>query len=162
MSRLVVLLTAVLAAAFVLASGASLPATVVSHFDASGQPDGTAAKRGFLVGMASITSVLPLFVWWMQVRSIRSGKVRIPNRDYWFAAGRRPSSERWLRGHAACFSVATTLFLCFVFWLVVRANAQGAAARLDGSLFWPALVAYVGVALAWALAPRLRFRDRDR
>jgi hypothetical protein len=111
----------------------------------------------FLAGMAAVVGVVPVLVWWLQERAIRTGKVKIPNAGYWLGSARRSATERWLRTHTAVFCIVTTLFLAYVFWLVVQAN-QVVPPALPAGHIWPALIAYVLSALVWAVVPHVRFR----
>jgi len=159
MPRFIVIAAAAIGMIFVFLLGSQLPDTVASHFSASGKPDGSASREFFVVGMAVLNGAVPVLMWWLQDRAIRQGKARVPNRDFWFSAERRQAAVGWLRGHAAVFSVATTVFLSFVFWLVVRANTKEPA-ELEVSLLWPVLAAYIAGAVAWSIAPHVRFRAK--
>ena len=158
MPRLVVLITAALGATFVLALGATLPGVVVSQFGLSGQPTSTMARGPFVALMAVLTAGVPVLSYWLQARKAAAGSAKIRHAAHWFAAGRREATVRWLGWHAALFSVATTVFMGFVFWLVASAHAGGALPTLPQFAFTAGLVAYLVFTVAWVTALHLRFR----
>ena len=160
MPRFIVIATALIGMIFVILLGSQLPDTVASHFGASGKPDGSASREFFVIGMAVLNGAVPALIWWLQDRAIRHGNAKVPNREFWFSAERRQAAVAWLRGHAAFFSVATSVFLSFVFWLMVRANKHEPG-EFEVSLLWPALAAYIAGTVAWAIAPHVRFRAKS-
>jgi hypothetical protein len=151
---------AVLSLILVFVLGGQLPTTVASHFGASGKPDGHASRELFVFVMAGLNCAVPVLIWWLQDRAIRSGKPKIPNPEFWLSAERKQATHAWLHRHAAVFPVATTLFLSFVFWLVVHANMQEPV-ELKLSLLWPALALYIAGAVAWSIAPHVRFGTKS-
>lgn len=157
MHKPIVLLTALCGVAFVLALGTQLPAVVASHFGPSGQPDGSMSRTTFVGLMAVLVGLLPILIWWIQYRSATSGRANIAHREYWFAAERRESTHRWLSAHAAIFSVVTTVFLCFDYWLVVVAHRSPEVA-LPSGVFWTAVALYLVFTGGWAYALHARFR----
>jgi hypothetical protein len=120
------LATLVLAVAFVFATGSSLPPVVAAHFTAGGGANGfmpLGTYRRFtitlLLGLpllitliSSLTSVLP------------PNFINLPNREYWLAPERQAETLRYLRKTGSRFGIILAVFLCFVHWLVVQANAH--------------------------------------
>lgn len=156
MHRLVVLAIALVAAVFIVGTGAHLPDVVASHFSASGKADGFLPRTPFVILMVVLASGLPPFTWWLQVRQAHNSSAKIANASFWFAAERRASTVRWLSGHAAVFSAATSAFICYVFWLVYLANSsQG---TLPTFLFFSGLAVYLVFTVLWVLAMKRRFR----
>jgi hypothetical protein len=155
MHRLVVFGTAILAAAFIVAMGMQLPEVVASHFSAGGKPDASLSRAPFVALMSLLAAVLPPTVWWLQVWQASRGAPKIPSAAYWLSAERRASTLHWLSGHAAVFSVTTSLFLCWVFWLVVKANTS-ATSSLSLASFYGALLIYLLFTSAWVAALYLR------
>lgn len=156
MQKLVVQISAAAGVAFVLVLAGQLPEHVTSHFSASGRADGY-MPRGLFVIMVVSAGLVPLLTWWHQERAIRNGWAKVPNAGTWLAPEHRQSTERWLQRHAAVFSVCTTLFLAYVYWLVVQANRANPAS-LPVERLWPVLLLYLGAAAVWAAAPFIRFR----
>lgn len=156
MQRLVVQISAAAGVAFVLILASQLPEHVTSHFSASGRGDGY-MPRGLFVIMAAAAGLVPFFTWWHQEHAIRNGSAKVPNAGTWLNPEHRQSTERWLSRHAAVFAVCTTLFLAYVYWLVVKANRVNPA-TLPVRRLWPVLLLYLGSAAVWAVAPFVRFR----
>ncbi len=119
---LVVLLA--IAAVFILLSGRSLPPVVASHFAASGRPDGFMPRTAYLGLMLFITVAVPLLLalGLSSVRFVPPRYFSLPNREYWLAPERRDETFAFIHGHGMYLSALLTAFLCFVHWLVVRAN----------------------------------------
>jgi hypothetical protein len=84
----------------------------------------------FIVFVSSVTSVLP-------VRFIN-----LPNREYWLAPERQAETLFYLRNQGIRFGIILTLFLCFVHWLVVEANAHSPA-LFPESLFFIGMAAFL-------------------
>jgi hypothetical protein len=95
--------------------------------------------------LTSITSLLP-------VRFIN-----LPNREYWLAPERQADSLAYLRAHGMRFGVLLVVFLCFVHWLVVRANAQSPALFPESMFFAGMAVFLLGLVL-WLGALVVHFR----
>ena len=153
------LLIAVLAAVFVWLTSRGLPSVVASHFDAAGVANGFMTRNfyawfmlAFVVGLPLLLSLLPNLVF-------RSEKIRInlPNREYWLAPERRRETHDFLCRHNSRFGVLLTLFLCYVHWLVLRANAV-APPRLPSMPFIIGLALFGVLSVVWVAALLVRFR----
>ncbi|MBI3156750.1 MAG: DUF1648 domain-containing protein [Burkholderiales bacterium] len=161
--RALVLTVALAAAVAVLGSAGDLPDRVASHFGVSGRADGFMPREFFLALMTLTASVLPAALWFLQVGSARRGRVRIPHAAHWLAPPQRSRTLAYLEWHAAAFSVVLAAFMVFVHWRVVLAHADGGAPpRLAPGPFFIGLGVFLVFTLAWALAPRRRFRVRPR
>lgn len=161
--RALVLTVALAAAVTVLGSAGDLPDRVASHFGLSGRADGFMPREVFLALMTLTASALPAALWFLQVGSARRGRVRIPHAAHWFAPPQRSRTLAYLEWHAAAFSVALAAFMVFVHWRVVLAHAdEGAPPRLAPGPFFIGLGVFLVFTLAWALAPRRRFRALPR
>lgn len=156
MHKFIVFGAAVLAVAFIVAMGVQLPELVASHFDSSGKPNVIMARAPFVTIMAFAAGVLPVFTWWLQVHQARNDSAGIRNAAYWFSPERRAETRHWISGHAAVFSVVTTLFLCFVYGLVYFANTS--SRLLPTAPFLTGLVIYLLFVAAWVVALHVRFR----
>ena len=86
-------------------------------------------------------------------------RINLPNRDYWLAPERRDQTIAYLRTLLARFSAALVVFLCYVHWLVVRAN-EVQPAHLSNSAMFAGLGAFVVFALIWTRLLLRRFRSR--
>jgi uncharacterized membrane protein len=162
MPRSIVLICAALGALLVLWMGASLPPTVASHFGSSGTPDARMPKGAFIALCASMVAALPVVVWWFQTRAAARGKAAVPHAAHWFSTDRCDRTRRFLQAHAAWFAVALCAFLCWNFWLVVRAHpATGGPGALSMSAFFAGLLVFGLFTGIWVVALYVRFHHAD-
>ena len=147
------------AAGFVWMTSDSLPAVVASHFGASGTAGAFMPREAYVRFMLVFVVGLPLFIVGLTSLTLGSPRARInvPHRDYWLAPERREETISFLRLHMVRFGAMLVVFLCFVHWLVVRAN-ESQPVRLENRWFIGGLVVFVVFALAWAKALFSRFR----
>lgn len=157
MLRFIVPAVCALGVVFVVLLGTALPEIVASHFGLSGRPDGFMPRSVFVALMAALVGGVPLLVWWLQLRSIRSGRLRIPHGDFWRSPAQLSSTDLWLSRHAAAMAIGTTVFLCSVYAMVVAANRGPVVALGDASL-WLALIGYMAFTGLWVLRLHRRFR----
>ncbi|MGC4077205.1 MAG: DUF1648 domain-containing protein [Rubrivivax sp.] len=157
MLRFIVPAVCALGVVFVLLLGTALPEVVASHFGPSGRPDGFMPRSVFVALMAALVGGVPLLVWWLQLRSIRSGQLRIPHGDFWRSPAQLASTDIWLSRHAAAMAIVTTVFLCSVYAMVVAANREPVVA-LGAVPLWLALIGYVAFTGLWVLRLHRRFR----
>jgi len=153
------LLLVAFAAAFVWMTSDSLPAAVASHFGASGVADGFMPRDGYVRFMLAFVVGLPLFIVGLTTITLGSPRARInvPHREYWLAPERREETVAFLRLHTVRFGAMLLVFLCFVHWLVVRAN-QSQPVQLENRWFIGGLVLFIISALVWTKALFDRFR----
>jgi len=151
---------AVCAAAFIWLSGRALPERVAAHFDAAGAVNGYLPRGPYLIATIVLAVVLPLLlVTVSQVGVGRPGaRINLPNRDYWLAPERRDATIQYLRNWMARFAMLLALLVCFVHWLVVRANAMPASPHLSNSAFYGALVVFGTLMVLWIRGLFVRFR----
>ncbi len=112
-------------AAFVWLSSSALPEVVASHFGANGAANGfmprgmyVAILLALVLGVPSLLALLPGALAGQGGRNLN-----IPNREYWLAPERRESTVAFVAAHGRWFAAAVAVFLAYVHWLVVRANA---------------------------------------
>lgn len=147
------------AAAFVMVTSRSLPIVVASHFGPGGSPNGFMAHKSYVRFMLAFVVVLPLLLnlTAIAVARLPVRLVNIPHREYWLAPERRAQAVATLQGLMRLFAVLLVAFLCYVHWLVVRANAT-LPPRLDGGAFAAGLGAFMVALIAWIVTLRRRFR----
>jgi hypothetical protein len=126
---------------FVLVTGDFLPPVVASHFVVGGAANGFVPRATYLRFMVALVICLPLlFALLASITSLLPVRfINLPNREYWLAPERQADSLAYLRNHSARFGVLLVVFLCFVHWLVVKANS------LSPALF-PELMFFLGMA----------------
>jgi hypothetical protein len=148
----------VVAGAFLLATGLTLPPQVASHFDGSGAANGFMSRSGYITFMVIVVVGLPaLFVLAQRLlHALAPRYLNVPHREYWLAPERREATILFMEGYLLRFAWALVLFLCVVHWSVVDAN-RIQPPRLSPALFFPALVAFLLFALWWAVELYRRF-----
>ncbi len=138
------------AAGFVWLTSSRLPALVASHFAGSGTANGFMPHGAYVWLMLGLIVALPATLVLLTSLSIASPNARInlPNKDYWLAPERRGETIDHLRSGMRLVGIMLVVFLCYVHWLVVLANAVQPA-RLANSWFIGGLVVFVATLLAW-------------
>jgi uncharacterized membrane protein len=156
-------LLVVCCAAFVWRTSASLPLVVASHFGASGAANGSMSRDLYVRFMLAIVIGAPVLL--VVVSHLATGgsgaRINLPNRDYWLAPERREQTISYLRTHLTRFSAVLAVFLCYVHWLLVRAN-QVQPAQLSNRAMWAGLGALLVFALIWTRRLVRRFSNRGR
>ena len=144
------LVTLLLAVVFVVATGGSLPPVVASHFIAGGVANGFMPRATYLRFMTALLVGLPLLIALLSsvMAILPINRINLPNREYWLAPERRRDTLAYLRKHGIHFGFILTLFLCFVHWLVVRANAFSPP-RFPESLFFIGVAAFLLALAVW-------------
>jgi uncharacterized membrane protein len=148
-------------AVFVWLTAAALPPVVASHFDASGVANGAMPRSFYTRFMLALMIGLPvLFAVISRAIAMPGARINLPNRDYWLAPERRDQTISYLRTHLARVSMVLVVFLCYVHWLVVRANAVQPP-HLSNRAILVALGALLVFALIWTRLLVRRFSNRD-
>ena len=149
------------ALAFIWWTGQQLPELVASHFDGAGVANGHMPKGPYLTIMLIITAVVPLLTAVLPTLALRNAAARInvPNRSYWLAPERRADTVRFLSRQMAVFSGLVIVFLCYVQWLVVRANAIEPPA-MSSQAFLVGLAVFLVCTCSWVLRVVRRFTQR--
>lgn len=152
------LLVLVAAAGFIWLTSGDLPPVVASHFGPGGAANGFMAKRTYLAFMLAVVVAVPALVGFsgQLVRLLPIRWINLPNKHHWLAPQRRAETLESLRSLSVPLALALVIFLCFVHWLVVQANAMQPA-RLSERAVWVAL-AVLGVAVTlWLVVFFRRF-----
>ena len=149
-------------AAFIWLTSASLPAVVASHFGASGAANGSMPRAFYIRFMLAFAIGLPLLL--VVISRLATGseaRINLPNRDYWLAPEQRQQTLSYLRTHLERFSAVLVVFLCYVHWLVVRAN-QAQPPQLSNHALMAGLGAFLVFTLIWTRSLLRRFRNPGR
>lgn len=131
------LLVLAVAGAFVWLTSGDLPPVVASHFGPGGAANGFIGKGTYTAFMLAIVVAVPALIGFsgLLVRVIPSQLINLPNRQYWLAPERRAATLESLSSMSLAFAIPLVIFLCFVHWLVVQANAVQPARLPEGPLF---------------------------
>jgi hypothetical protein len=146
------------AVGFILWSGRSLPLVVASHFDGAGRTNGHMPKALYLAVMLLITALVPLLVVLIPRRALAGSveHINVPNRGYWLAPERRADTVRFLSRQMTLFAALLIVFLCYVQWLVVRAN-ELTPPSMNSRAFLIGLAVFLGCTFSWTLRVIRRF-----
>jgi hypothetical protein len=151
------------AALFVWVTSQTLPAIVASRFAASGVANGFMSSGIYVSLMLALVVVLPLLLIFLPNLVFRRPGVTInvPHREYWLAPERYNSTIDYLCRHSARMGVWLMVFLSYVHWLVVRANAVNPP-NLSSSWFIAGLLVFTVFTAAWGWVLFAHFRKIAR
>lgn len=135
--RRVLLLVLVVAAGFVWFTSGDLPPVVASHFGSGGAANGSMGKGTYTAFMLAVVVAVPALIGFsgQLVRVFPLQLINLPNKQYWLAPQRRAATLESLSSLSVPLALALVVFLCFVHWLVVQANAVQPARLSETSLF---------------------------
>ena len=154
-----ILIVAACGAGFVWLTSQSLPPLVASHFGSGGIATGFIARRSYVLGVMFVCIVFPLLIVIPISSALDNPRavINVPNRDYWLTPERRPETVAFVRKQMLRFGIALLVFVCYVHWLVVRANGL-TPPRLAAGPFVSALAVFVGFVIVWIALFFNRFR----
>jgi hypothetical protein len=148
------------ACAFVWLTSLGLPAVVASHFGATGVANGFMPRAFYIRFMLAFAIGMPVLIVVLSRWRFDSpgARLNLPNRDYWLAPERRHQTVSFLRQHMLRFGATLLVFLCYVHWLVVRAN-EAQPAHIPVAWLWGGVAAFVVATLIWLKSLLGRFRN---
>jgi hypothetical protein len=154
---LLILLLA-LAAGHISYFATRLPATVVSHFDASGTPNGSMSRQAFLLfyGVLVLVLSIPFLLLGLLIKVVPDRLVNLPNKQYWLEPSRRAETHAYLQQWGYWFCDALLAFLISTMHLAIRANLRPNQ-RLT-PIIWFFMIGFLCIAIGMTLALFLRFR----
>jgi uncharacterized membrane protein len=149
-ARTMFLVVVTCAALFVWITSQTLPEVAASHFGGSGAANGSMPRDVYAWFMLLFVVGLPMLLVFVPTISLKqpSAGLRLPNREYWLAPERRAETLEFLRQHMARFGSMLVVFLCYIHWLVVRANTL-VPPRLPASWAIAGIVVFVIGCLVW-------------
>jgi hypothetical protein len=162
-SLLAVVAPVIAAAAFVAVTSRGLPIVVASHFGSDGAANGYMPHAFYVRFTLAFVVLLPLLLNLIAgaVARLPARLVNIPHRNYWLAPEHRGQAVDMLRGQMRLFAAMLVVFLCYVHWLVVRAN-QSMPPMLDNRRFIAGMGAFMFALVVWIVALRRKFRPTER
>jgi hypothetical protein len=112
--------------------------------------------------MLVVTISLPLVIFASArvLPRVPASLVNLPNRAYWLAPERRAETFAYLSDHTAHFATLLAVFLGFVHWRVVAANALHPP-TLEPVLFVGGLIAFMVALVVWIASLAAHFRRDD-
>ena len=149
-------------ATYVSLSGRSLPAYVASHFAGDGTANGYMPRSAYVAFMLIVSISLPLVIFASArvLPHVPASLLNLPHREYWLAPERRAQTYAFLQDHTAHFATMLAIFLGFVHWRVVAANARHPAV-LEPIVFVGGLLVFLVALVAWIALLAAHFRRDD-
>ncbi len=148
----------VVVTAIIVATTASLPDRVATHFGAGGVANGFMSRDGYLLFMLIFTIAIPLFV--VAVTGLLPGIARNPRNikhyDYWFAPARRAESSARLLNHACLLGCLMVLFFGGIHGALMVANTASPPGLPETAFFIMLAAFFIGIAL-WIFFMRRLF-----
>lgn len=146
-------------AVFIWLTSQSLPPLVATHFDSAGHVNAYMPRGSYVALLLGIALVVPLFLVITPRGAFSSPglQINLPNRDYWLAPERREETIRFLARQTSVFAWLVVLFLCYVQWLVVRANAL-TPPSLNSAALVSGLMVFLVCTTSWIVRLIVRFR----
>ncbi len=136
-----------------------LPATVATHFDGAGNPNGWMSKKGF----AAFELILLLFLIGQfmyvprMIEKMPDSLINMPNKTYWLAAGRRAETMSVFRNYFEWFSVVILLLFISINQLVFRANLDHE--NLSDREAWLIIGVFLVFTVVWLVSLVRKFRN---
>lgn len=158
--RLIVALSSLASAAYVLFTGRALPGVVAVYYGQSGAAEGWMSRSLYLALMVLIASGLPASLWWMHRQRARAHRYRPAVPAVEIRTPVQMLRQAYLRWHAAALVVAMSVFLCRIHGLLLRAHGElpSAAPQFDIGALVHALSSFALFGAVWLLL--LRFAPR--
>lgn len=112
------------------------PEVMASHFDASGQADGSMSKQAFFaLDLAVVALTALLFLGFPAIRW-SDGLISLPRKDYWLAPERREAIFRYIHRQMLLFGCLTLGLLLVVMQWVIQANLDGSRTLAPEPMWW--------------------------
>jgi hypothetical protein len=145
-------------ATFVWWTSRTLPDVVASHFSLSGAADGFSPRGDYVATMIALVVLVPLLPALLPGALLRGGAgLNLPDREYWLAPEQKDATLAYVRTHGLWLAVALSLFLAYVHWLTVEANARKPPVLSRGG-FLAGLSVFLALTAGWVTVLFARFR----
>jgi uncharacterized membrane protein len=135
-----------------------LPATMASHFDGRGIPNGWQTKLvffAFFLGATLLATVVAFGVPRI-IETLPAQQLNLPNKEYWLAPERREASLGFLRAHMAWFGCAIFFVILLAFHYSILANLHGQT-NFESRSFLIVLGAFLLFMIFWLIRLFTRF-----
>ena len=152
-----------LAAVAIIATSGALPATVASHFDGNGTPNGWMPRSHYLVFVLAFALGLPLLTVAIIAWAARAapGMIKVLNRSRWGAPEHRAEAIGRLTALACWLGALDAALVVGVHFLLLEANA-GPSPRLPYGAFVALIGCFALGLLAWTGALLVQFRRPEK
>lgn len=139
-----------------------LPATVASHFDGQGRPNGWMSRDGFfLLYTAMLALQFVVFGGGFRLmRRLPNRLFNLPHRDYWLAPERRDATLDYLESWGLWFGCAVLALLLGIFQLTIEANLRQSPLPVGPT--WALLGGFFAFTVVSVLRMLFRFARPDR
>jgi len=146
-------------ATMLVATVREMPLQLASHFDAAGHANGWMNRDSYVELISGTAAGLPfLFIGIaLGAGQLRLGSYKIPNRDYWLAAERRPGTVRIMLSYMIVFSALIVLFFAGLHVLVFAANLDATHPQLSSAGISVLTGLFLVATGIWALSLYRRF-----
>ena len=137
----------------------SMPETVASHFDGSGNADGWSSREDFATMMVALHLFVATvfgFIGAMLPR-ISDSLINVPHKDIWLAPERRAESLTWMTNRLAWMAAAVQALFCAITQLSLRASGDAEKA-MPAWTQWALLAAFLAFMGIWLASFFRRFR----
>jgi hypothetical protein len=150
---------ALAAGVFVYLTSARLPEIAATRFAAGGEPVAFMTRGTYRVFMVWLVSAVPLLVAFLPpfIGTRWPRLLNVPHRGHWIEPERRAGTLAAVAARTTLLAAVMIVFLCYMHWLVVEANAAPASRLAEGP-FLAGLGAFVAFTIGWVAAFRARFR----
>lgn len=159
MSHLLVGFAWIVGVVIVLATSATLPPVVATHFGWGGRANGFMSREAYQVFYCGLLAFMTLVIHasfaWLPGRI--PSLVNLPNRDHWLEPAREEQTLATLRSFGAAMTLLILAFLVGVHLLVVEAHSR-TPPTLDEPVFLTALGGFVMLLVGLLIAMMARFR----
>lgn len=147
---------------FVVLTAQRLPPLVASHFAASGSANRFMPRESYTVFIVFLQVGVPLLLAFLPpaIAGLGGENLSIPNQEYWLAPERREATIEFLCIRGRWFAVLVSIFLCYLHWLVVLANAVQPPVLPPVDLIF-GLIAFMAALVIWLRGLLQRFRNVD-
>jgi len=159
MSRIVLLLAFGVAIAIFLATSATLPATVATHFAGGGRANGFMTRIGYQVFYFALMTLMVAVTYgsltWLPSRFPHL--LNLPHRDYWLEPRRRQATLATLRAFGVAMALSMLTLLVAIHLLVVDAHERTPPTLHEPTML-TTLSIFVALLVALLVALYVRFR----
>lgn len=139
-----------------------LPATVSSHFDGGGRPNGWSSKQAFYTLYLFIVGLMTFcfFLLPRLLRHVPSSLINLPNREYWLVPERKTEALAMLEEEMGWFGIAILLLLIWTLQLAINANLPGGGA-LRSDVMLMLIGGFFAFTIVWVIRLYRRFAVRS-